>query len=57
MEATSSTLPATATRANSARKALFALLRLAIGVGILVYLVKSAASTRIHSPEYFAPGR
>jgi hypothetical protein len=41
MDATSSTLPATASRANSVRKALFALLRLAIGVGILVYLVKS----------------
>ena len=41
MDATSSTSPATASRGNSARKALFALLRLAIGVAILVYMVKS----------------
>jgi glycosyltransferase 2 family protein len=41
MDATSSTSPATASRGNSVRKALFALLRLAIGVAILVYLVKS----------------
>ena len=41
MDTTSSTPPATASRANSLRKALFALLRLAIGVGILVYLVQS----------------
>ena len=41
MDTTSSTSPATTSRANSARKALFALLRLGIGVGILVFLVKS----------------
>jgi glycosyltransferase 2 family protein len=41
MDTISSTPPPTASHANSVRKALFALLRLAIGVGILVYLVKS----------------
>jgi len=41
MDATSSAPPVTASHVNSVRKALFALLRLAIGVGMLVYLVKS----------------
>jgi hypothetical protein len=41
MDATSNAPPVTASHANSVRKALFALLRLAIGVGILVYLVRS----------------
>jgi glycosyltransferase 2 family protein len=41
MGTTSSTPPATTSRANSLRRALFALLRLAIGVAILAYLVKS----------------
>lgn len=48
MHTTSGTSPATAPRANSVRKALFAFLRLAIGVAILVYLVQSGR-VNLHS--------
>jgi uncharacterized membrane protein YbhN (UPF0104 family) len=48
MDAIDRDLPASATRAKAVRKAVFVVLRLAIGIGILLWLVKSG-QVQLHS--------